>query len=327
MIKKVRKKSIYMNNLEILVNRLNDDLVKQSLETEISKMGAGFRGEDSIIYFLNMLPNRKECHVLHDLRIPHESTFFQLDTLILNPTYILIIEVKNISGILFYDHIFSQLLRTKNGIEEPFQDPIAQVERQKYQLENWFSKNKLPTVPIETLVVMTHSQSVLRTNDVSSRISKKVVHSVQLLDRIMQLQKKYKQHVLLSREVMNKLTRRLIQEHTPRDVDLFERYKISKDMIIKGVQCTECLAFDMKKGYRSWNCPHCSHSSKTSHLKALNDYSLLIQPTITNQQARDFLKLSSVSAASKLLISLKLPHTGTTRGRIYDLCPLNDQQT
>ncbi|ANC79101.1 hypothetical protein ABE65_020750 [Fictibacillus phosphorivorans] len=136
MIKKVRIKPIYMDKLQLLMNRLDDDFVRQSLEVELSKMTAGYRGEDSINYFLNMLPNKKECHVLHDLRIPHESTFFQIDTLIVNPTYILIIEVKNISGNLFFDHTFNQLIRTKNGIEEPFQDPISQVERQKYQLEH-----------------------------------------------------------------------------------------------------------------------------------------------------------------------------------------------
>ncbi len=308
------------------MNRLEDDLVKQSLELEIGKMTAGFRGEDSINYFLNMLPNKKECHVLHDLRIPHESTFFQIDTLILNPNYFLIIEVKNISGNLFFDHTFNQLLRTKNGIEEPFQDPIPQVERQKYQLEHWLRKNKFPTVPIETLVVMTHSQSVLKTNDVSSRISKKVIHSVQLLDRIRQLQRKYKQHVVVSRDVMNKMTRKLTKEHTPRDVNVMERYKISKEMIIKGVQCTGCLAFDMKKGYRTWNCPHCSHSSRNPHIRALKDYSLFIQTMITNQQARDFLKLSSISIASKLLVSMQLPYTGATKGRTYDLSLLKDLQ-
>ncbi|MBH0175393.1 NERD domain-containing protein [Fictibacillus sp. 23RED33] len=326
MIKKIRLKPIYMNKLQLLMNRLEDDLVKQNLELEIGKMTAGFRGEDSINYFLNMLPNQKECHVLHDLRIPHESTFFQIDTLILNPTYMLIIEVKNISGNLFFDHTFNQLIRTKNGIEEPFQDPIAQVERQKYQLEHWLSKNKFPSVPIEALVVMTHSQSVLKTNDESSRISKKVIHSVQLLDRIRQLQRKYKQHVIVAGDVMNKITRRLIKEHTPRDVDVMERYRISKEMIIKGVQCEGCLGFGMKKGYRTWNCPHCSHTSRNPHIKALKDYSLFIQTTITNQQARDFLKLSSISVASKLLVSMKLPYTGVTRGRTYDLSSLNDLQ-
>jgi Nuclease-related domain len=326
MIKKVRLQPIYMDKLELLMNRLDDDLVKQSLELETSKMIAGFRGEDSINYFLNMLPNQKECHVLHDLRIPHESTFFQIDTLILNPAYILIIEVKNISGNLFFDHTFNQLIRTKNGIEEPFQDPIAQVERQKYQLEYWLSKNKFPSVPIETLVVMTHSQSVLKTNDVSSRISKKVIHSVQLLDRIRQLQRKYKQHVAISRDVMNKATRKLIKEHTPRDVNVMERYKISKDMIIKGVQCEGCLGFGMLKGYGTWKCPKCGHNCKNAHIKALQDYSFLYQPTINNQQARDFLLVNSTSIASKLLVSMNLPYTGTFKDRKYDLQTLMDDE-
>ncbi|MBN3553704.1 NERD domain-containing protein [Fictibacillus nanhaiensis] len=327
MIKKVRLKPIYMNKIQLLMSRLEDALVKQSLEIELSKMTAGFRGEDSINYFLNMLPNKKECHVLHDLRIPHESTFFQIDTLILNHAYILIIEVKNISGNLFFDHTFNQLLRTKNGIEEPFQDPIAQVERQKYQLEHWLSKNKFPSVPIETLVVMTHSQSVLKTNDMSSRISKKVIHSVQLLDRIRHLQRKYKQHVIVSGDVMNKITRRLIKEHTPRDVDVMERYKISKEMIIKGVQCEGCLGFEMIKGHGSWRCSKCGHTSKKAHIKALKDYSMLYHSTINNQQARDFLLVNSISIASKLLVSMNLPYTGTFKDRKYDLRTLLDVES
>lgn len=313
MIKKVKLQPIYMDKLQLLMNRLEDDLVKQSLEVELSKMIAGFRGEDSINYFLNMLPNQKECQVLHDLRIPHETTFFQVDTLILNPAYILIIEVKNISGNLFFDHTFNQLLRTKNGIEEPFQDPIAQVERQKYQLEHWLSKNKFPTVPIESLVVMTHSQSVLKTNDVSHRISKKVIHSVQLLDCIRQFQRKYKQHVIVAGDVMNKITRRLIKEHTPRDVDVMEQYKISKEMIIKGGQCEGCLGFGMKKGHRSWKCSKCGHTSKKAHIKALRDYCLLYHHSINNQQARDFLLVNSTSIASKLLVSMNLSYTGTLK--------------
>ncbi|MGA4721991.1 hypothetical protein [Fictibacillus nanhaiensis] len=91
MIKKVKLQPIYMDKLQLLMNRLDDDLVKQSLEVELSKMTAGFRGEDSINYFLNMLPNQKECQVLHDLRIPHESTFFKSTrSFLIPPTFLLL---------------------------------------------------------------------------------------------------------------------------------------------------------------------------------------------------------------------------------------------
>lgn len=324
MIKKVRKIPIYMNRLETLINRLDDDPFKQNLERELAKMAAGFRGEESLNYFLDMLPHKKDCHILHDLRILHESTYFQIDTLLINPAYCLIIEVKNISGTLFFDHIFQQLLRTTNGVEESFQDPISQVGRQKLQLENWLIKHKFPPVPVETLIVMTHSQSILKTNDITKRIPNKVIHSTQLLNRIQQLNRKYK-NTLVSKD-MNKITKRLIKEHTPREIDIFERFQINKERITKGIQCSKCLAFGMIKGHGTWKCPKCDFTSKDAHINALKDYCLLFNSSITNKQVRDFLKLSSTSIASKLLVSMNLPYTGNFKDRKYSLQSILDYE-
>ncbi|WP_423419532.1 hypothetical protein [Fictibacillus nanhaiensis] len=98
-----------------------------------------------------------------------------------------------------------------------------------------------------------------------------------------------------------------------------EQYKISKEMIIKGGQCEGCLGFGMKKGHRSWKCSKCGHTSKKAHIKALRDYCLLYHHSINNQQARDFLLVNSTSIASKLLVSMNLPYTGTFKDRKYDL--------
>ncbi len=65
-----------------------------------------------------------------------------------------IIEVKNISGILLFDEKFNQLIRINNkGVEERFPSPINQVWNQKEQLTKWLHKHSVKIPPIETLVV------------------------------------------------------------------------------------------------------------------------------------------------------------------------------
>jgi hypothetical protein len=51
MIKKIRKRPIYLDQLETFIKRSNDDSSKQNLEKELVKATAGFRGEESSDYY------------------------------------------------------------------------------------------------------------------------------------------------------------------------------------------------------------------------------------------------------------------------------------
>jgi hypothetical protein len=75
----------------------------------------------------------------------------------------------------------------------------------------------------------------------------------------------------------------------------------------------------MQRGRGRWICRECSVFSKDAHIESLDDYNLLINQSITNKELRNFLNLSSIHIASKLLISLNLPVTGETRNRSYNL--------
>ncbi|PEJ59514.1 hypothetical protein CN692_04795 [Bacillus sp. AFS002410] len=72
----------------------------------------------------------------------------------------------------------------------------------------------------------------------------------------------------------------------------------------------------MKRQLGQWNCV-CSYKSIDAHKQALYDFAFLINETITNQQCREFLQLSSGSIASNLLKSLNLKQTGHKKGTKY----------
>ncbi len=108
-----------MLQLEALLRRLPVDHNKRSNITEdLRKSKAGIKGERSLDYYLTDLP-LTNTYVLYDLRLPNTTGhFFQIDVLIITNYYLLILEVKNIAGTLFFDQTFNQLIRTKNGEEE-----------------------------------------------------------------------------------------------------------------------------------------------------------------------------------------------------------------
>ncbi|RFU60026.1 hypothetical protein D0463_19050 [Bacillus sp. V59.32b] len=58
---------------------------------------------------------------------------------------------------------------------------------------------------------------------------------------------------------------------------------------------------------------------KGAHVPSLKDFALLVGPTITNKQLREFLRLPSISIATKMLVAQKFKYSGSKKGRIYEL--------
>lgn len=151
---------------------------------------------------------------------------------------------------------------------------------------------------------------------------KKVIHAGSLQEKIESLAYRLRDDLITSKE-LNRLSRHLIKHHTPNDPDLLKQFQINRSDLIMGVHCTLCSAIPMMKISGSWVCKKCWFTSKEGHLASLNDYALLLGPTITNKELRQFLKISSVSSASKLLSALNLSYTGTFKNRKYLLPSLN----
>ena len=111
----------------------------------------------------------------------------------------------------------------------------------------------------------------------------------------------------------------MLKAHTPHIPKLLESYHISTDDLVKGIQCPNCMAIPMTRKWGKWLCGRCSFISRDAHVRALRDYALLIKPTITNRDFREFSQLESTSVAAKLLSDLNLPYTGSTKDRVYHL--------
>jgi uncharacterized Zn finger protein (UPF0148 family) len=109
----------------------------------------------------------------------------------------------------------------------------------------------------------------------------------------------------------------LIAGHTPSEVDLLKKYKISADELLRGVQCPECKFLPMERQYGNWYCPSCFAVCKNAHDKAIEDYLMLVKPKITNRECREFLGVESKDLSTSLLQKAGLVRKGSFRDSVY----------
>lgn len=277
---------------------------------------AGISGEKSLNFPLSFLDDKRFL-IYHDLRLFDGVHYFQIDTLVVTQHYLLILEVKNISGTLMFDPAFNQLIRISDTKEEAFPNPLTQVERQRSQLRALLQKINIPE-PIETLIVVANRRAVLKATEEVQFISSKVIRNEYLPTKVKLLDKQYGEERLTVKEV-RKIGRTLVKLHEPLDRDVLKRFSISQDELIVGVACPACAHLAMLRLHGRWFCERCGTYSRNAHLKALQDYALLVSREITNQEARRFLRMDSVSATSKMLRAMNLPCEGIKKGRKYFL--------
>ncbi|MEK0223591.1 nuclease-related domain-containing protein [Bacillus proteolyticus] len=315
MIVKEREMPVYLLQLDALLRRLPTYHPKRNMVAEnLAKFMAGYKGEQAIEYPLSFL-SETEYSILHDIRLFDQKHYFQIDTLIVSSRFLLFLEIKNIIGTLIFDAKFNQLIRIADGTwEEGFPDPILQLKRQEMQLRKWLSLHGLYNIPMESLVVISSPRTIIKTSD--EILPSKIIHGANLPNRIKQIENQYKEEAIGNTKG---LINQIMNENFPQRQNILAQYKIKKEELLRGVQCEECFTMAMLKEKQGWRCSNCNSTSKHAHLRALQDYTLLIDMITTNSKLRDFLNMQSSSAVKRLLQTMNIPYTGENKGLIYDL--------
>ncbi|WP_075983177.1 nuclease-related domain-containing protein [Bacillus massilinigeriensis] len=316
MIVKERSIPLRLRVDEALLRRIHVENPKRSMiQEDLAKMNAGYKGEQAIDYYINFL-SQENYHIFHDLRLKKDDLFFQIDTLILTLKFILIIEIKNIAGSIYFEPIFKQLIRTNDEKEEGFPDPISQAQRKQQLLIKWLKSHKFPVIPIDYLIVISFPSTIINSSKRMSKYYQKICHLHTFQEKVEELNQHYQEQKLTTRE-LNKLKKLLLKSHTPLKNHPPCPFNIQESEILTGVQCPSCLHTPMIRVKGNWSCPKCQTKSKDAHIQAVNDYFLLFDHTMTNQQMREYLHLKSPDTATRLLVSMDLSFTGSGKGRVY----------
>lgn len=317
---KVRGTPLKILLLIALLRRLIKNHPKRPLiEKELQRRSAGFWGEKEVDKKLKRI-DQSRYYILCDLRLPNgDDTFFQIDTLIISAQFILIIESKNISGTLYFDLVNHQFYRINDdGSREVFSDPVSQARLHVQQLRDWLQRNKFANLPFEFLVVSANPHSLFHITPPNHPYANKICNIASLTWEIDELGDRYKKDNLTEKEI-RKLCNSLKKAHTPlQPSDILQQYGIDKSELLTGVHCPECDYLPLTYRVGKWHCPRCKKRFKDALNGSLDDYFLLISPTITNAEFRRFVQIANPNTASKKLKELPLKGLGTTKGRVYE---------
>ncbi|MFK9091235.1 nuclease-related domain-containing protein [Bacillus salipaludis] len=317
MVIKERTIPLVLLILEALCRRLPLNYPKyQQIIEELGRRRAGYQGVVALDYYLRLLPIDKYL-ILHDLNLPDGDYNCQIDTLLLTPEFVFIIEVKNMAGKLIFDTDNEQFIQINNGQEKGYQYPIAQAERHQEYLKKLMSEHKFPQVPVDYLVVISNNYaSYVITGKNTHKVKPRVCKADVFNSKMKYFETLYSDQLLIAKD-LRKLSRLLIKMNTIPTNYILNKYGIKKEDIKTGVFGPCCNHAPLIRKKQKWFCTSCGQFLKDAHIDALKDYFLLIESNITNKQFQEFCHLKSDDIAKRLLRSLNLNNSGKNKGRVY----------
>lgn len=308
MILKQRSEPPEIRQLESLLQRVPSVHPLSTHWTEqLRRMTAGFHGElrvDSLFY---EIPIDCPHYFIQDLFIQKPKSSHQIDTVLVTCRFLLLLEIKSISGELNFDPQLRQFSRTnRDGSVDGMRNPDDQLRRHEKWVQQFLESQKV-SLPVIGAIVFTYPSSIVQSRP-KNRI---IIQSSGLPFLVDQILAKYPVEILTSRKT-RQLAVKLLEMHSERalrDVDVAVELR-------KGVLCGGCsgvLYYDR----RAWRCKSCSYKDPLAHLQTLIEYRLLVSKTISNRDFREFTGLDSVSTASKLLTKSNMEYIGSFKDRKY----------
>ena len=286
------------------------------METDLAMYRAGYRGEQILDYHLSGITS-PHFAIFHNLRLFDHKNPFQLDTLLLTPSFALIIEAKHLSGKLIFENDFDQCIRIKNDqTKERIENPIAQSARQQSHLQSLFRWMEVDNLPVHSIVAFTHPSIILETSSPPPKYISQLILVENVVNRIRKHHHFHSKNLLTTSQ-FERLQTRLLHKHAPLIHALLKKYDIPPGTLRKGVQCEKCNNLSMTWKRRSWECSVCKFRSRTAHIAALLDYFLLVQRSISIRECCDFLGLDKRHVAYYLLNSMGLSTVGKSKATRY----------
>ncbi|QKS69900.1 NERD domain-containing protein [Paenalkalicoccus suaedae] len=311
---------VRFHQFEALRRRLSQEKFAM-YERDFASYKSGVTGENKFKDFMNgMLP--KEMTMLYDLRLELHGKHVQIDALVLAPSFMQLIELKNFAGELTIYPASQQLQRNFKGEIETFTDPLDQAQTNARKLLEWCSKNKLvhaKNLPIYPQVIFTNEKTPYTIEPLNSQIQQYYIRPPALLKKLTQLSAQ-KNEAILDAAQINQLAKKLrksSEAYRPK----YEQFSHIDRELIDGVRCPICVNKRMNYKPRKivWHCESCGLVDKHAHKQAIADYVFLIGDKASNRDMREFLRIESRKTMYRMFKELDIPVKGEKRGAHYCL--------
>ncbi|MEC2304487.1 MULTISPECIES: NERD domain-containing protein [Heyndrickxia] len=289
MIVKQREYPAQIRAGEALLGRLPErHPLYGQIAKDVKKWDAKYKREKRADRFLEILPSG-QFYVYHALPITNTC----LDGLILTRNFVLITGYTHLSGAIFPDPAFAQLIQQKGGKEKGWPEPFACLQKQREILCTWARMRHLPELPLEYLLVLCHEGAELKMPVANSADELKICPASQVVYKVTKMQETYSQPVLDGKH-FKKWHKHLLECREnpgicPWPVDQSEMYT--------GVGCPLCRRFEMDFNNGAWHCQVCGHASKDAHRKAIEEFYLLFGRDAPDEALCSFLRVDALTAA------------------------------
>lgn len=307
MIIRKRTTPIKIRKLEAVIPRLPPTYKgRRHLESVLAIRKKGYDGEQKVDRYTSAIL-KENFTILHNVYLYNKGSSFEIDTLIIGPHSIIIVEIKDYIGTVTFDFILNQFTREYRGQVTGFRNPVIQTTTSTVLFTEWLNNHHhTKDIPIHSLIAIGDPSTIIKVIPENKDITDIVMHGEYIPHQVMKINSKLES---ASQQAHRKIGALILQECKPFDFDLNAEYGIKPDDLLGGVQCPGCRLLGMNRKHSKWNCFHCGLTSRDAHVKTLNNYFLLFNKTwITNRECRQFLGLESRSVATRLLKAYNLKY-------------------
>lgn len=308
---KNRDRSLKLEGLRSAQNRLSSGHpVITLLSSKQASIEAGRGGEERVAEVLRNHPFPFDNHIFHDLS-PSSDEKFQIDSYVMTPWYGVVLEVKNIGGVLEFKDNPPQLIRIRDdGHKDGFESPVVQLERNCECLTDWLRSRNID-LPIYGAIVLAYPKQIVACSPAKT----KLLYPYLIPSFIKSIPRQIKK---LDNNAFNWLSAEFLNSHQrfiPKPI--CETYSLPFGDFHTGVRCDACGKFGMIKLRRTWYCPFCKSTDNLAHQKALLEWFLIFKRSITNMECREFLHVNDIYTANRILKGMNFPSEGAFRYHTY----------
>ncbi|SDN92041.1 nuclease-related domain-containing protein [Alkalicoccus daliensis] len=311
------ERPLYLLQYEALLRRLPQRYtVYEKIEKDYQKYLSGFQGEESLNYILSFLNIHKEAFICRGLRFKTKDSnyYFQIDLLLVTPSFIYIGEVKNYSGRLTFEPHYGQMLQIKNEAVTTYPCPIQQAKRQATQLAQWLKLYSLPTIPLCAHVIISNPHTQISTHTPIPEL-----YHAELLPEIIDSQQLLHSKRVLTKSQLQELEKLLRKENEEANHSLLKKYNLQPTDVMHAIRCPGCKARRLRRKRETWYCSSCNQKDDHVHLQALQDLAILNVGFHSLSVYRIFLSHVSRVTARKLIFPYVIHNGVPSKGRKYKL--------
>ena len=278
------------------------------LEEKIQRAEAGIFGEVLVARELSEISHPTFDWITNFQFLSSQNITYQIDFILILQHCLVILEVKNITGMARYmphSHEFQRIKST--GEIDSFRNPFDQAFRHQQLLEMLLKKLNI-SLPVLYAVVMTNPNCTI-----DSSLKGYPIFHLSYLRRYL--------NDLVSHATAPKTNIQRVKKLLLKHSQVLPPQKIiPADELIRGIICIQCNN-QMSYSHGISSCLKCGYKTRLGILETIRDFYLLIDDKITNERLRWFSLIESKYTVSKILSRLAFVKQGNSVATAYTIPP------